>query len=302
MSFSAPKAPDPTATSNAQQQYNVDAAKSQNNTNSYNQGSAFGSINYVPDASSPSGYSVKTQYSAPEQALFDQYTGTQGAFGAAAPGLVSAGASNIMAPANLDNSAVTKQLNSWQQQYQQPIFNQQDSNLEAQLRSQGLTPGSEAYNNAKNLLARNQGDVTNQFLTMNQGQSFDQALKAFQARQQQGQTEAQLGGTLFGAAAPQGPTQVNTPTASIQPANYQGAVQSNYEQQMKNYENTWNNIGKLGTAAVGLAAAPFTGGTSLMAAIPGMFGGGGGGGGGISYGGPQGPTAFYGNNTSGGWG
>jgi len=267
MSFSAPKAPDPTLTANTQQQFNVGAATDQNKINSYNQGSAFGDINYVPDASSPSGYSVKTSFSAPEQSLFNQYTGTQGAFGAAAPGLVSAGAENISAPANLDNSAVTKQLNAWQQAYQQPIFDQQSSNLEAQLRNQGLTPGSVAYNNAKNLLARNQGDITNQYLTMNQGQSFDQALKAFQARQAQGQTEAQLGGTLFGASAPTGPTQLQTPTAQIQPPNYQGAVQSNYQNQLQNYENTWNNLGKLGTAGVGLAMAPFTGGTSLA----GMF-------------------------------
>jgi hypothetical protein len=271
--------------------------KSQNKTNSYNQGSAFGSINYVPDSSSPSGYRLETSYSPQQQALYNTRTGTQGMFGAAAPGLVSAGASNISAPINLDNSAVTKQLNDWSAKYQQPLFDQQSSNLEAQLRNQGLTPGSEAYNNAKNLLARNQGDVTNQYMTMNQGQSFDQLLQAFQARQAQGQAQAQLGGTLFGSSAPQGPTQMQTPTAQIQPANYQGAVQSNYEQQMKNYENTWNNVGKLGAAGVGLAMAPMTGGLSL-GGMAGMFGGGGGSGitGWNSYGGNTFPQI------GGGWG
>lgn len=275
MSFSSPSPPDPTATSDAQQAYNTKAAQTQNQTNSYNQGSAFGSINYVPDPTSPSGYSVQTSYSAPEQKLFNTYTGTQGAFGSAAPDLVSAGAANLTAPANLDNSAVTKQLDDWQSAYQQPIFDQQSSNLDAQLRNQGLTPGSAAYDNAKNLLARNQGDVTNQYLTMNQGQSFDQALQAFQAKQAQGQNEAQLGGTLFGASAPTAITPQATPTASIQPANYQGAVQSNYTNQLQNYENTWNNVGKLGTAAAGLAFAPVTGGLSLGAAgaLGGMFGG-----------------------------
>src|ERR1700743_1823712 len=125
MSFGAPSPPDPTATSNTQQQYNTQAAATQNKTNSYNQNSAFGSINYVADPNSPSGYTVQTQYSAPEQGLFNQYTGTQGAFGAAAPGLVNQGASDLTARANLDPTAVTQQLNNWQQQYQQPIFNQQ---------------------------------------------------------------------------------------------------------------------------------------------------------------------------------
>jgi hypothetical protein len=273
MSFGAPTPPDATATSNTQQQYNTQAAQTQNQTNSYNQNSAFGSINYVPDSSSPSGYTLQTSYSQPEQSLFNQYTGTQGAFGAAAPGLVSQGASDLTARANLDPSAVTGQLNNWSQQYLQPLFNQQQSNTDAQLRNQGLNPGSTADNNAQNLLARNQGDVTNQYLQQNEGQAYNQALQSFQAQQQQGQNESALGGTLFGASAPTGPTQNATPTASIQPANYQGAVQSNYQNQLQNYENTWNNVGKLGTAAAGLAFAPMTGGTSLIGSLGGMFGG-----------------------------
>ena len=277
MSFGAPTPPDPTATSNTQQQYNTQAAQQQNQTNSYNQNSAFGSINYAADPNSPSGYTLQTQYSQPEQNLFNRYTGTQGAFGAAAPGLVTQGAADLTARPNLDPSAVTGQLNNWSQQYLQPIFNQQQSNTDAQLRNQGLNPGSAAYGNAQNLLVRNQGDVTNQYLQQNEGQAYNQALQNFQAQQQQGQNEASLGSGLFGASAPTGPTQQATPTAQIQPANYQGAVQSNYQQQNQNYQNTWNNIGKLGTAAAGLAFAPMTGGLSLMgtlgAAGSGMFGG-----------------------------
>ena len=104
-----------------------------------------------------------------------------------------------------------------------------------------------------------------------------------------------------GYAAPTGPTFLNTPTAQIQPANYAGAAQNAYQGQLSNYENTWNNIGKLGVAAAGLAGAPFTGGLSLGAAgaLGGMFGGSPGP---MTYGGPSGPTAFYGNNTAGGWG
>jgi len=270
MSFSAPTPPDPTQTSNTQQQYNVAAASDQNKANSYNQSSAFGSINYVADPNSPSGYTLQTAYSQPEQNLFNQYTGTQGAFGAAAPGLVNLGASDLTARANLDPTAVTNQLNNWSQQYLQPIFQQQQSNTDAQLRNQGLNPGSAAYGNAENLLARNQGDVTNQYLQQNEGQAYSQALQNFQAQQQQGQNEAQLGGTLFGASAPTGPTQNATPTASIQPANYQGAVQSNYQGQLQNYQNTWNNIGKL-AGSIGGAAMNFA--LPGSGSLAGMFGG-----------------------------
>jgi hypothetical protein len=262
MSFGAPSAPDPTATSNTQQQFNANAAKQQNQINSYNQSNPYGSQTYTADPNSPSGYTLNTSLSAPLQSLFNTQTGTANALAQNTAGMYSQ-APNFKA---LDPASIASSLNSYQQQYQQPIFDQQSSNLEAQLRNQGLTPGSEAYNNAKNLLARNQGDVTNSYLTANlgnalqaQNQNFNQQVQNYQIPLQ---TLAGLEGTQ-----PGNPTFANTPNSQDQPANYQGAVQSNYQNQMQNYENTWNNIGKLGTAGVGLAMAPMTGGGSLA----GMF-------------------------------
>lgn len=262
MSFSAPQAPDPTATSNAQQTFNVDAAKQQNQINSTNQTNPYGSMSYVADPNSPSGYTLQTKLSDPQQNLLNIQTGSQASAGQTAQNLLknTAGMYSQAPDLSAATGDTAKLLNSWQQQYQQPIFDQQSSNLEAQLRDQGLTPGSEAYNNAKNLLARNQGDVTNQYLTQNEGQAYGQALQNYQL-------PLQTAGTLFGMSGPTGPTFANTPTASVQPPNYQGAVQSNYQNQMQNYENTWNNVGKLGAAGVGLAMAPMTGGGSLA----GMF-------------------------------
>jgi hypothetical protein len=279
MSFDAPKAPDPTATSNAQQQYNTTAAKTQNNINSYGQSTPFGSVSYVADSSQPSGYRIVTDVNNTGHTLLNT-----------ADALANNTAGMYSQPFNGNNQAVTDKLNQWSGQYLQPLFDQQNSNLEAQLRSQGLTPGSEAYNNAKNLQARNQGDVTTNYLTKNQQQAFDQALAEYQQPQQ---TIA----ALRSNASP-GAFQAS-PTATVQPPNYSGAVQQNYQNDLQNYENTWNNIGKLGTAAVGLAAAPFTGGTSLLGAgaLGGMFGGGG-----------SGITGWnsYGGNTfpqiGGGWG
>jgi hypothetical protein len=262
MSFSAPKPPDPTQTSNTQQQYNTAAAKTQNQNNSYNQSNAFGSTAYMADPNSPSGYSVNTSLNPQSQAILDTQRGTIGNLANASAGMYSS-------PYDLNaaSAATAKTLNGWQQQYLQPIFDQQSSNTEAQLRNQGLAPGTEAYNNAKNLLARNQGDITNQYLTNNQGQAFSQALQAYQTPLQ---TIAGLEQTL-----PGNPTFQQTPTAQIQPANYQGAAQNAYQGQVDNYNTSWNNIGKLGTAAAGLVAAPFTGGASLLGAgaLSGMFGG-----------------------------
>lgn len=252
MSFifgSAPTPPDPTATANAQQTYNQNAATAQNKTNSYNQSGPTGSMSYVADPNSPSGYSLQTQASSYGAPLLG-----------AATNLANSSAGMYSQPYDLNaaTGATAKTLNNWQQQYLQPIFNQQQSNTDAQLRNQGLTPGSEAYNNAQNLLARNQGDVTNQYLTQNEGQAYGQALQNYQLPLQ----------TIAGLAQTGAPTGFQqTPTAQVQPANYQGAVQNNYDQQMQNYQNNVNGVGKLISSGVSLAAAPFTGGTSLA----GMF-------------------------------
>jgi len=248
MSFNKPDAPDPTATSNAQMGYNQQAATAQNKTNSYNQSTPFGSVTYVADSSSPSGYRLVTDTSATGQTLLNT-----------AGNLANSSAGMYSTPFNGNNQAVTDKLNQWSSQYVQPIFNQQSSNLEAQLRNQGLTPGSEAYNNAQNLLARNQGDVTNQFLQQNQQQGFNQALQEYQ------QPLQTISG-LMQAASPG--TFQQTPNAQIQPANYAGAVQQNYANEMQNYENNMAALGKLGGSVIGLAAAPMTGGTSMA----GMFG------------------------------
>jgi len=273
MSFNKPDAPDPTATSNAQAGFNLQAAQSQNRNNSYDQSNPFSSVNYVPDSSSPSGYRIVQSLNQGQQGLLDTRTGTQQIAGQTAQDLLRNTQSMYsQAPDfNSASGAVASKLNDWNAQYLKPIFNQQDSVLEAKLRNQGLQPGTEAYNNAKNLQARNQGDITTNYLTKNQGQAFGQALQEYQA-------PLQTAGSLFGASAPTAGTYQSPPQATIQPPNYSGAVQSNYENEMKSYNDTWNNIGKLAGAGVGLAMAPMTGGTSLAGGLGSMFSGFGGGG------------------------
>jgi hypothetical protein len=271
MSFgSQPTPPDPSLTSNAQQQFNIDAAKQQNQVNSYNQQNPYGSMSYVADPNSPSGYSLNTQYSAPQQGLYNTQVGTQQLAGNTAQNLLRNTASMYSQAPDITKGTqgIASYLNQMQQAYQQPIFNQQQSNLDAQLRNQGLTPGSEAYNNAQNLLARNQGDVQNQYLTQNEGQAFNQAV-------QQYQLPLQTIGSLYGASQPTGPNFQQTPTAQIQPPNYQGAAQANYQAQLNNYQQQNANLAKLGAAGIGLIGAPFTGGTSLAGGLGSIFGGGG---------------------------
>jgi hypothetical protein len=269
MTFNAPTPPDPSQVSQAQQGYNTEAAKTQNQVNSYNQQNPYGSMSYVADPNSPSGYTLTTQLSAPQQSLLNTQQGTQQIAGQTGQNLLNNTASMYSQAPDISQGTqgIASYLNKMQQSYLQPIFNQQQSNTDAQLRQQGLTPGSEAYNNAQNLLARNQGDVTNQYLTNNEGQAFNQALQQYQLPLQTAQS-------LYGMAQPSSPNFQQTPNAQIQPANYQGAAQNAYQGELSNYQNTWNNLAKLGTAGVSLAMAPATGGLSLAGGLGSIYGGG----------------------------
>lgn len=256
MSFGdKPTPPDPTQTAQAQTTYNTNAAKTQNAVNSYAQSGPLGNVNYVQDPSSPSGYRIVTSAGETGQPLIG-----------AATNLANNSAGMYSSPfdVNASSKATADKLNQWSKDYQQPLFDQQSSNLEAQLRNQGLMPGTEAYNNAKNLLARNQGDVTNQYLSQNQGAAYNQAVQDYQR-------PLQTVASLLQTAAPTGFQQ--TPTAQIQPANYSGLAQQNYQSQLQDYQNGVNNWAKLGVAGIGLAAAPFTGGTSLLGSLGGGVGG-----------------------------
>ena len=260
MSFSQPDAPNATDVSNTQQAYNQNNAAFQNKNNSYNQSTPFGSLSYTADPNSPSGYSVNTSLSPQQQQLLNTRQGTQQTLGTAGNQLAANSSSMYSSPYDLNAATgqTAKLLNNWQQQYLQPLYNQQDSNLEARLQNQGLTPGSEAYNNAKNLLARNQGDTTNQYLAQNEGQAFNQAVQNYQL-------PLQTVAGLMGSSAPQGPTFQATPTAQVQPPNYQQAAQNQFAGDQQNFQNTISGVGQI----AGLVAAPFTGGLSM---VPGMFG------------------------------
>lgn len=242
MSFNPPDIPDAGAVANQQQQYNTQAAQTQNKTNSYNQINPYGSQTYVPDANSPSGYTLATALSPQLQRLFNAQTSTAGNAAENSAGMYSQ-------PYDLNAASgpTAGLLNKWSESYVSPIFQQQQSNLDAQLANQGLTPGSAAFNNAQNLLARNQGDVRNQYLQQNQGQAFNQALEQYQLPLQ---TIAGLKGTT-----PGNPTFGATPTAQVQPPNYQAAVQNQYAAQNQQYQNMMSGFGQvagIGGQALGM--------------------------------------------------
>ncbi len=249
MSMSAPAAPDPYATAAAQTQTNDATAQYQANLNMVNQTNPYGSLTYNQTGTAADGapqYTATTSLNAPEQQLFNTAVSTQNKIGTTANSLIDNLGSSLSSAPNLDPSKLTNTMMNEFSNYEQPIWNQQQSNLNSQLAAQGITQGSAAYDNAQNLQARNVGDATNQFLTEAEPQAFNQALQTYEA-------PIQTLGTLLGESQPGSVNSAltQTPSESIQPANISGDIYQSYNDQLSNYQNTMQGIFGLGSAALG---------------------------------------------------
>ena len=262
MSLSNPTPPDPNATAATQAAYNEQAAQKQAEMNMVNQVTPYGSLTYNQTGTASDGTPMFTgtqSYTPQMQGLLNTMLNTQQGIGTAANQLIGNLGSSLTKAPNLDTSTLTNKMMNWFNQYEQPIWNQQQSNLNSQLAAQGITQGSAAYNNAQNLQARNVGDATNQYLMQAEPTAFNQAVTQYQL-------PIQTLGTLLGESQPS--TSINqqttqTPQESIQSPNYSGDAYASYNAQNQNYGNMMSGIfggvsalaGGLGRVAPLLAAS-----------------------------------------------
>ena len=249
MSLSPPSPPDPYATAAAQQQTNVGAAEDQQAINNVNQTTPYGSLTYNQTGTNAQGipiYSATTALNPAEQTLFNTDVGTQTQMAQDASKLASNLGSSLTSAPNLGNSALVNQMMGWQKDYMQPIFNNQNSNLNSQLANQGLAVGSGAYNNAQMGLAQNQNQAYESGLLNDESTAYNQALQSYEA-------PIQTLGTLLGESQPGSVTSslAQTPQEQIQPANLESLVQQDYQSQLQNYGNTMSGLFSIPSAVLG---------------------------------------------------
>ncbi len=192
-----PKAPDPVATAQAQAQYNTEAGTAQQGLNMVDQSTPFGSLSYSQTGTNADGtpkFSATQTYAPQVQQSIDNLLGKiSGTSGAADP--------------------TAYQMDLYNKYYS-PLNDQAQRKLDNTLQTQGITAGSDAYNNAQNLQARNVGDQQTNWL-LNSSQLANQPYE-------------QLSSLRTGAA----PGFAQTPTVSVQPPNYSGLVQQNYQNEV----------------------------------------------------------------------
>ncbi|HEV2484219.1 MAG TPA: hypothetical protein VGT08_01700 [Terracidiphilus sp.] len=278
MGGSAPQVPVPSANTTAasSQGYNQLAAEQSQAGSMVNQQTPFGNLTYTPTGTGPGGfptYSATTQLSPQEQYLLGVGQTTQGLAGTQAAELL--GGANYGASPNLGSmtSGLTGQILGADIGGVQPFFNQQTEQLQSQLANQGLTPTDPAYQVAMNNMLQSQNQSVMGFLGSAEPQAFSQAQSAYELPLQ---TAASL--YSIGAPASLSGNLINTPTASVNPADVTGAVnaqnsaaQAQAQIAEQQYGSQMAGMFGLGTAA--LKALPFMGpgisslGASAMPAL-----------------------------------
>lgn len=250
---SAPAAPNVTATADQQAGYNKAAAQSQAEINMVDQSTPYGSLKYTQTGTAADGtpkYSATTSLSPDMQSLYDNQIGTQKTLGSTAGNLAQALQSRYSTPFSA-NTAVEDKIDSLARARLDPQVAMQQSALENKLTNQGITQGSEAWNNATKAFAQNSNDQYNQLYLNGSQQALAQAL----TERNQPLTELQ---TLMGLSNPTNPTFTSTPTESIAAPNSAGLTEQNYTNQVQQQQiaQSQNNaliggLSSLGGAALG---------------------------------------------------
>lgn len=241
---SAPKVPKP-PTPGEQIEVNRQTASDYATLSHQDSFSPYGSLTYTKTGTDANGlpiYSGTTSLSPQQQALLNILQGTQAGAGADAASLIDAGDYGAGAP-DLSmgaNSIVRANMENFADHHQ-PFFERDTSNLDNQLRNQGLMPGTEAYNNQMAELKRTQGNTVSGYLASMQPHAFQQAVTGYEQPLKTGLQLASLGrpASLPNELAPM-PQQQQTAPPNLSQM-YQGQM-AGYNAQMGQHGGMMNGL------------------------------------------------------------
>lgn len=270
---SPPPTPDPVATAQAQSKYNLDAAIATQAGSMVNQNTPYGSLTYTQTGTGPSGvplWTANTDLNSTGQSMLDLLNKSKLTAGGQGLDLLKGANYGAQSPADVlggMTSGTTKDLLDKETSYLDPFFTRDTTRLDTQLRNQGLSPGTPAYDQAMNALKQSQGQTVTGFLAQAEPQAYAQSLSDYLLPLQTGSQLMQLG-------SPTNPSFQTTPGLSVQPPNYQADVYNSAQIAQKNYENQLNANNNMMSGIFGVPSAVLGGWASSPsggAALSSMF-------------------------------
>ena len=253
---SPPPVPNPGGVAAGQFAGNLAAGESFQAGSQVNQITPTGALTYYQTGVGPNGvptYSAVQQLTPQQQLLLNEQQQGMGIAGGAANNLLQNTFNQYSTAPDLSNNAggLTQQLLGQETSYLQPFFSQQTSQLDNQLRNQGIMPGTPAYQQQMNQNAQSQDQAVTGFLAQAEPMAFQQA-------QTQYLTPLQVSSALMGLNIPGNVGAPETGQApNYQPPDVIGATnnamsaqEAAYKQQMENQAAMINAIAKIGSAGI----------------------------------------------------
>ncbi len=244
--FSAPKAPDPVATANAQAGLNKSTAISQYGLNATNQVTPYGNLSYSQNGTWADGtpkFTATQSLSPGQQSLYDSDLATQNKYAGMAGRQADQLGGVLGTPWN-PGTEVADKLAGMQREFLDPQWDANTTAFDSKEANQGITKGSEAYNND----FRNFNDSKNRayndmYINANQ-QGFNQS----QAERNQPFNEmaAFRSGTQI-----QNPNFTNTPQSQLSTPDLAGMTYQNYQGDLSAHNAMLGGVFGLGGAALG---------------------------------------------------
>lgn len=289
---SVPAAPDPTTTANAQTASNQETALYNFGLNNPNTTTPLGDISYSVNTSNSAQptSSADITLSPAEQQILQQNQANVTQQGATAGTALNNVTNMQNTPYNLEGNVsptptqanmqgdlqnAENSLYGQQTQYLDPQFQQEQSQLQAQLADQGLAPGSAAYNTAMNNFALQKqqayGNAQDQAIAGGaayQSQLSNTAL-ANQAQQaqlytQQYQEPLNIYNSLVTGTQPTMPSFNGLNPSSAAPTNVLGAYQQSYQDQLNAYNAQVGSANSATSGLFGLGGSLLSGGASFL--------------------------------------
>lgn len=245
--MSAPKAPDPAKTAEAQAQSNKETAIAQYGLNATNQVTPYGNLTYTQIGKWEDGtprYQASTTLSPEQLKLYQQQTQLGTKLNDLAIGQTDRLTGVLGQPINLSNEATEARLMELGRKRLDPLMAQRKASTEADLINRGIRPGTEAYNRAMTSVGQQENDAYNELLLKGRGQSVQEALA------ERNQPINEISALLSGGQVTS-PQFVNTPTPGVNGTDVAGITNNAYQQQMAGYQSKMSGLLGLGTAMGG---------------------------------------------------
>lgn len=283
-SASPPPAADPVKTAAAQTQMNKDTAVAQTGLNSTNQKTPFGDLEYQQIGTWPDGtprFEAKQTFSPSQQNIYDLDTENALKLGRVGGAQIDRVGDLLSRPVDLskapgmptftgDTDAIEARINELARKRLDPILETRRNAAENKLANQGITLGSEAWQQAQGQLGRDENDAYDNLLLTGRSQAFNELGSTYgygmdahrqgvsdilaERNQPINEIAALTGGTQITS-----PNYVGTPQTSVAPTDYSGLVMNADNIAQKNYATDVSQKNALMGGLFGLAAAPLGG-------------------------------------------